>query len=83
MHTYTTPLAMLKHTVNSMREAAVELQRRDGDIVLSQEEQRALGDWLLRRVIEIDGAVGVAVVSGHLPNLGSVVVEGECREIGA
>ncbi|MCW4589372.1 hypothetical protein NO263_02050 [Gluconacetobacter entanii] len=83
MSAHTTPLASLKRSIRSMRETAVLLQHCEGDIALSQEDWRALGDWLLRQVIEIDGAVGVAVVSGHLPNLSSVVIDGDCAEVRA
>lgn len=81
MHTRTTPLALLKRSVSSMRETAVLLQRCEGDILLSQEERRALGDWLLRQVIEIDGAVGAATLSGHLPNLCAVVIDAQYAEV--
>ncbi|WP_308719219.1 hypothetical protein [Komagataeibacter xylinus] len=78
-----TPLAQLRHNTCSMRETAIRMKETTGDRTLTAAELHDLGDWLMRRCIEIDGAIGTAALAGHLPHLGSVVVEGECREIGA
>ncbi|GAB6965985.1 hypothetical protein JCM25156A_32010 [Komagataeibacter kakiaceti JCM 25156] len=81
--THMTPLARLRHNTRSMRETAIRMKETRGSRALTEAELHDLGDWLMRQVIEIDGAIGTAALAGHLPHLGSVVVEGECREIGA
>lgn len=81
--THMTPLAQLRHSTGSMRETAIRMQETTGDRTLTEAEARDFGDWLMRQCIEIDGAIGTAALAGHLPHLGSVVIEGECREIGA
>ena len=79
----TTPLAQLRHNTRSMRETAIRMRETTGNRTLTAAELHDLGDWLMRQCIEIDGAIGTAALAGHLPHLGSIVVEGECREIGA
>lgn len=78
-----TPLAQLRHNTRSLRETAIRMREIKGDRTLTAAELHDLGDWLMRRCIEIDGAIGTAALAGHLPHLGSVVVDGECREIRA
>ncbi|KAB8123069.1 hypothetical protein D3W54_01225 [Komagataeibacter medellinensis] len=78
-----TPLAQLRHSTHSMREAATRMREIKDPRTLTAADFRDLGDWLMRQVIEIDGAIGTAALAGHLPHLGNVVIEGECREIGA
>lgn len=78
-----TPLAQLRHSTRSMRETAIRMREIKSDRTLTAAELHDLGDWLLRQVIEIDGAVGMAVVSGHLPNLCAVVIDGDCAEVRA
>ena len=81
--THMTPLAQLRHSTGSMRETAIRMREIKGDRTLTAADLHDLGDWLMRQCIEIDGAIGTAALAGHLPHLGSIVVEGECREIGA
>ena len=78
-----TPLAQLRHNTRSLRETAIRMREIKDNHPLTTAELRDLGDWLMRQCIEIDGAIGTAALAGHLPHLGSVVIEGECREIGA
>lgn len=78
-----TPLAQLRHSTRSMRETAIRMKEIKDPRTLTAADFRDLGDWLMRQCIEIDGAIGTAALAGHLPHLGSVVVEAEFREIGA
>lgn len=78
-----TPLAQLRYSTRSMREAAIRMREIKDPRTLTAAELHDLGDWLMRQVIEIDGAIGTAALAGHLPHLSSVVVEGECREVRA
>ncbi len=76
-----TPLTQIKSCTRRMREAAQLAHACDGPVTLSAAEHRELGDFLMRLAIDIEGAVGAAVVDHTLTKMELTILDAEFVEV--
>ncbi|MFT8423657.1 MAG: hypothetical protein ABF479_11080 [Gluconacetobacter sp.] len=76
-----TPLTQIKSCTRRMRDAARLAHACAGPVTLSADEHRELGDFLMRLAIDIEGAVGAAVVDHTLTRMDLTITDVDYVEV--